>query len=233
MSLASQVSIHFNPTSDNADEIKERVDAIFMGFEALGLIDTSDTGNAAANTTQPGATATGNAPKVDSTGLPWDARIHSTPASINKGTSKWRAKKGVAADLVAQVEAELRARAAGGGVTTQQQPQQPVMGGMNPGAAAAQAVTTGGLPQMPAPGGLPQMPAPTIQQPNYYQDLLGILGPRMNTPENPTGNLTDAWISQCLGMLQVEPAALQTVAGLPADRQKFVLDQFKATLQIA
>ena len=46
---------------------------------------------------------------VDSTGLPWDDRIHSTPAKLtSKGV--WRAKRGVVDTLVTQVEAELRAR---------------------------------------------------------------------------------------------------------------------------
>lgn len=44
----------------------------------------------------------------DSDGLPYDARIHSTPAKLNASDGKWRAKRGVLAALVTQVTAELR-----------------------------------------------------------------------------------------------------------------------------
>lgn len=45
-------------------------------------------------------------PEHDANGRPWDARIHSTPAKQN-ADGTWRAKRGVAAELVAAVEAEL------------------------------------------------------------------------------------------------------------------------------
>jgi hypothetical protein len=45
---------------------------------------------------------------LDVTGIPHDARIHSTPAKKNQDGT-WRQKRGVAADLVAAVTAELRA----------------------------------------------------------------------------------------------------------------------------
>lgn len=45
---------------------------------------------------------------VDSRGLPWDGRIHAGTKTTNKDGS-WKKKPNVEADLVAQVEAELRA----------------------------------------------------------------------------------------------------------------------------
>lgn len=45
------------------------------------------------------------APVTDSTGTPWDERIHSTPATTNKDGT-WRAKRGVTADQIAAVRAE-------------------------------------------------------------------------------------------------------------------------------
>lgn len=63
--------------------------------------DADDDGNGAPNA---------NAPVTDSTGLPWDERIHAgSKAQIADGT--WRKRKGVDAGTVASVEAELRARA--------------------------------------------------------------------------------------------------------------------------
>ena len=45
--------------------------------------------------------------QLDKNGLPWDARIHAASKVIN-ADGAWRQKRGVAADLVATVEAELR-----------------------------------------------------------------------------------------------------------------------------
>ncbi|QOR55764.1 MAG: RecT protein [Phage 65_10] len=49
----------------------------------------------------------GAAPSVDSKGLPWDHRIHSSKKSTIADGS-WRKKTGVAPELVVQVEGELR-----------------------------------------------------------------------------------------------------------------------------
>jgi len=48
-------------------------------------------------------------PATDSTGTPWDERIHSTPATTNKDGT-WRAKRGVTAEQIAEVKAEQRAQ---------------------------------------------------------------------------------------------------------------------------
>lgn len=51
--------------------------------------------------------APANPANVDKNGLPWDARIHSNPATLtSKGV--WRAKRGADDATVAKVEAELR-----------------------------------------------------------------------------------------------------------------------------
>ena len=44
---------------------------------------------------------------VDKTGLPWDARIHSSGKNLN-ADGTWRSKRGVSATAMAQVEAELK-----------------------------------------------------------------------------------------------------------------------------
>lgn len=46
---------------------------------------------------------------VDAAGLPWDERIHSSNHEKNKGDNLWRARRNVDKNLVATVEAELRA----------------------------------------------------------------------------------------------------------------------------
>lgn len=45
---------------------------------------------------------------LDSTGLPWDSRIHASTKTQTKQDA-WKKRKGVDAETVAQVEAELRA----------------------------------------------------------------------------------------------------------------------------
>jgi hypothetical protein len=69
--------------------------------------------------------ANANAPSVDSTGIPWDERIHSkTKATNADGT--WRKKRGVTDMAIAAVETELRQRtAAASGMYMPQQMQQP------------------------------------------------------------------------------------------------------------
>lgn len=60
-----------------------------------------------ASAVQPDEDAPSDAP-FDSTGLPWDARIHSRGRSMN-ATGTWRSKRGVDDATVAAVVAELRA----------------------------------------------------------------------------------------------------------------------------
>lgn len=49
-------------------------------------------------------------PTTDSTGLPWDERIHASSKALN-ADGTWRTKRGVDKALVAEVEAELRQKA--------------------------------------------------------------------------------------------------------------------------
>lgn len=51
-----------------------------------------------------------SAPEVDSTGLPWDVRIHASTKATN-GDGSWRNKRGVDKALLASVETELRGAA--------------------------------------------------------------------------------------------------------------------------
>lgn len=53
------------------------------------------------------APAAPTTPAVDAKGSPWDHRIHASSKALN-ADGTWRAKRGVDAALVAQVEAELR-----------------------------------------------------------------------------------------------------------------------------
>lgn len=91
---------------------------------------------------------------LDKTGLQWDDRIHSTPATL---TTKqvWRAKRGVTDKaLIAQVEAELR----GNGAVNAGIPAQQALAG-TPVNTMPMAAHNGPIAQMPAsPISMPQQP---------------------------------------------------------------------------
>ena len=120
-------------------------------------------------------------PATDATGLPWDERIHSaSKATVKDGT--WRKKKGVDAATIAQVESELRARAAGPVPTQQPQPQQPAPVQQPPFAPAqpgfpSQPAMTAPVQVEPAVS-MPaqsQVTAPTPQQPAQTLDFNGLM----------------------------------------------------------
>ncbi len=77
--------------------------------------------------------------EVDASGLPWDARIHSSNHEKNKGDGLWRARRNVDKELVSTVEAELRA----------------VM-------AIPQAAGVPAIPNVPIPHALSSTPAPPV-----------------------------------------------------------------------
>lgn len=109
--------------------------------------------------------------ELDKNGLPWDERIHAgTKTKIKSG--EWKAKKGVEAALVAQVEAELRARMAAAPAA----PAAPVVA--DPAAVFGAAAP--GVPAAPAPFVPPAAPlapaapaAPSVSaDPTTFEQLM-------------------------------------------------------------
>lgn len=104
------------------------------------------------------ATVSSNPPAVDSTGLPWDERIHSaTKSTVANG--QWRRKKGVPDELVAQVEAQLRGAVA--------QPAQQIQ----PADPFAQFMQQTAQPATPAPVAQPVQPAAPAPMPQPMQAM--------------------------------------------------------------
>ena len=193
----SQFSVIFNPATDNQEEVIKSVRSLFAIYSALGLrpaatvnVDADETGDTPTTATH------------DSTGLPHDARIHSTPAVITaKGV--WRAKRGVDKQLVATVEAELR------------------------GAPAAVAAPAVAAPAVAAPAvAAPAVAAPAVAAPAVgvneartaqnvaYAELCKVLSENQCTPANPQGRLTDEWIKAALTAYLVPGGILQNAAAM-------------------
>lgn len=119
----------------------------------------------------------------DSTGLPWDARIHSTPATKNKDGT-WRARRGNDPAMVAQVEAELRS----GALTQPPAPPMPAPPPMPP-AIPAQPEQP---PMMPVP--MPNPPAIPTEQPSVAVPPPIPVAPPQPQPE-PTPPVADGAIT--------------------------------------
>lgn len=140
----------------------------FVGDQSGNTTTTNNDDDDASDTVAPAGT-------VDKNGLPWDDRIHSTPAKLTtKG--EWRARRGVAPQLVASVEAELRARTAAPvqqtqSVVMQQQPPFGAIPGTVPNPVAQQpAPQVDYVPyQQPAPVQMQQPPVVQYQQPAPVQ----------------------------------------------------------------
>ena len=103
------------------------------------------------------------APAFDSTGLPWDERIHAGTKAVN-ADGTWKKRRGVQEIQVNQVEAELRAQV-GAAPVAAPQPVYPQPAPMPVAAApAVDPLTMFG----PLPAAAPQ-PAPVMPQPVYPQ----------------------------------------------------------------
>lgn len=118
-----------------------------------------------------------NGVEVDSEGLPWDKRIHSSARSKVKD-GPWKKLRGVDSALVAQVEAELRQNMA---------PEIPAPAGKEPEvpvAAATPEAPTAGAPQLPVQPEAPVAAAPAVNAEAIgFPDLMKIYAPmRVKNP---------------------------------------------------
>ena len=216
----SQFSVIFNPATDNQEEVIKSVQSLFAIYSALGLqpaatvnVDADETGDTPTTATH------------DSTGLPHDARIHSTPAALtSKGV--WRAKRGVDKQLVATVEAELR----GAPAATEQPPAvaAPAVAAPAVGVNEARTATTPGLPTMPALA----MPTPPAQN-VAYAELCKVLSENQCTPANPQGRLTDEWIKAALTAYLVPGGILQNAAAMDETAVSQMVTGIKTALGVA
>jgi hypothetical protein len=128
---------------------------------------------------QAAATTTAALPEgsVDSTGLPWDERIHSSNREV-KGDGTWRKKRGVAQLLVDQVEAQLRGVQIENPLPTPVLPQALALPAQPVVAPEVPALPTMAVPPVPNLA-LPQAPA-LPAQPVVAPEV-----PTLTLPQNP------------------------------------------------
>lgn len=205
-----QVSISFDPHTDDADTVTEAVQRI---FDAVAEDDAEGKTFRAGEQT-PHAAATGNlsVTDTDTEGFAWDALIHSTPAKkTDKGV--WRAKRGADPQVVAQVKAaQIAARNAAAPVTVSE-----------PAAPTA--------PVMPAAPVAPAAPAMPPATPTPYAELIGVIGRHTyDAATNPTGRINADWVTQYLTNWGVPGGMVENVATMDVVVQSQIVAAFKQAL---
>lgn len=189
---------------------KQNIDALAAAIAAgiVAYLATETVDEEAVNDTDvTGQLDTDVTGQLDSAGFPWDERIHSSTKS-KKDDGTWTARRG-AKNLVASVEAELRAK--GFGVAA---PAAPVA----PAAPAAPAAPVMPALNIPAPAAAP---APATE----YSKLCDLIA--SNSAANG-GRLNDAWVTQLFTDNGV-PGGLPSLANDEA-RSKVFFDAISVVL---
>lgn len=114
-------------------------------------------------------------PTVDSEGLPWDVRIHSSSKALIKATAAWRLKKNVDPTLVEQVKTELKALVAPVLVAEEKMPPSTVV--HDPGVVVPLIDPTVVTPPGPPVEEVAVVVAPT----NTYPELVKLITERVAT----------------------------------------------------
>lgn len=163
---------------DNVTQISERADLSPVVVDDNSAITIDQITQAEINA--------GNLPgeELDSKGMPWDARIHSSGKTRIKKDNSWKVKAGVekkTPGIIAQVEAENKARLL---ATTEQPAAAEVVIGQPVQTAAAQVFGGGGGNAAMLDTGNPLvqgggvLPDPTVAPPITFGELLQIITPR-------------------------------------------------------
>lgn len=129
-----------------------------------------------------------SAVELDADGLPWDVRIHSKNKSKLSKTSQWKKKRGVDAELVATVEAELRGAMSAGIVDDTHPPMLTNSGGM----AVPQSETI--IPPPVITPAIAETPAPAIVETAItFPEIMSKI-----TAAQAAGTLTDVQVLAAL-----------------------------------
>lgn len=248
-----EVSFKFN----NGETGKEMVSAILALFGATaGTVNVSTTAPATVATSleTPRVIAPQDNPEAgedagpvsngthDAAGVPWDARIHSEKRTTTDA-GLWRKRKGCPPNQVNAVMAELQA--AGkilGGAPQTTAPVAPVVSVPAGPGAVATIISPAAIVQPPAqmPLPVPTMapvapPAPVVE--TAYVKFVNFVAGNMYSPANPTGRLSEQWVSDALksyGHVGADGnGAIQSLESAPAERVALVHQAFAQALGVA
>lgn len=158
-------------------------------------------------------------PALDQRGLPWDARIHSTPATMTV-KNEWRAKRKVDPTLVISVEAELRGAMNAAPAPQPAAPASPAPPvEPPPSAEPAPAPVAAPIPAAPPASPAPPPPPPVAAEADAFAAIMGRLG----VLTAPGGKLTVANVNELC-----EAIGLKTPRDLLTNRDKIAT--FEVTL---
>jgi len=204
-----RVSLSFDPTTDTAADIKSAVDRLFSIGATLAHADNPETGEDVGTPTATTNAAGGVA--LDSTGLRWDPRIHSTPASqIANGT--WRAKRNVDKALVATVTAELRG---------------------TPASTAAVGVAATVAPPAPAPVAPPAAivpPPPPAAPPTVYESFVNWISDHIKAA---TMGVNEEWVSQVLTQYGIQDGKVVNLQNAAPEKITEIRTAIAGALQVS
>jgi hypothetical protein len=146
-------------------------------------------------------TTTVAAPEVDSRGVPWDERIHSSSKENRKNADgSWRSRRGVDVGFKAKLEEQLKA-GLNATVPTSAAPMP------TPAAAAAP-------PALPG-ANLPPMPGAAAPVETPYTELVKFIAANTKSAANPAGVFDDEYIGKVLAHYGVPDGSLPNLAHTP------------------
>lgn len=202
-----------NATPEQVNACIDDIRRFYGAVSAPGVAPAA-AATVAQNTTPAPAAAAGV--EVDSTGLPWDERIHSG-SKKKTGNGVWNRRKNVDDATFNNVSNQLRAAL-----------------GAAPAAAAAPvtAPAAAALPTLPQlPQGGPVVPALPSVAPTAYQNFVAWQATLLHSPSNPTGRITADWVNQLIAAHGV-PGGLADLA-LREDLIPAIEAQIRSVLGIA
>jgi hypothetical protein len=200
LSLALVITLALDATQDVALDAIDAIRTQFKLTDDIGSISPTALADMAGTPRMDAvaspvadALATVENVEVDSTGLPWDERIHASTKGKNADGS-FKKRRGVD-DLTFQRVANAIRVTAGAPAT--------------PAAVPAPPVAVAPVPAPPAPA-VPPPPAPAA--PSRYQQFVAWLAPHLISEANPAGRVDAAWVTQTLAAFQIADGSMQNLA---------------------
>lgn len=184
-------SLSLTATPTEVDEVVQAIYDFYQIERASGsAVDPATL--VAATTQQDSANAS---VEVDSTGLPWDERIHASTKGKNNDGS-WKKRRGVDEKTVKKIEGQLRA----------------TMAASAPAGTPPSAPAAASLPPPPSSS----LPPPPTPKSTTFTEIVNFI---TSKHADNGGPISDDWLAQVLGYYGVADSNLQNAAHLPEAKQ--------------